>query len=66
VFLTSWERFTRAGVAWPACPPGGGRGASRAVECGPDGEHVLGNYLLAAVFESKALADRPSPGVLFA
>ena len=35
VILGYWERFARGGVAWPACPPEEGRGAWRAMGCGP-------------------------------
>ena len=39
MFLTSWERFTRAGVAWPACPPGRGGGGCPASDK-PMGQHA--------------------------
>ena len=63
MFLTSWGRFTRTGAPGQPAPR---EGPHERWDAGQDGEHVLCNHLLAAVFESKALADGPSPGVLSA
>ena len=62
MFLTSWERFTRAGVAWPACPGGVAGGARRATSPWASTRQRVFRQRLA-VFESefKSLDDRPSP-----
>ena len=60
VILGYWARFARGGVAWPACPQGGGAGGlATASARASKRQLVFCNH--SAIFESKSLADRPCP-----